>query len=187
MEPKVHYYIHKCPTLASPYPVPHQSSQCSPSHFCRIHFNIIPTLQKHNLIIVTGLVELLIQIFNIILLVFGCALIKSFGWPNLFSDYVGVMLRCCRLIAVQRLAQLIYWHFVALCYWENFVVSSVHWLKISFMYYVITVRVSGYRYRGPGFDPRGYQIFWIVVGLERGPLSLVSLVRSIEELLEWKK
>ena len=45
-------------------------------------------------------------------------------------------------------------------------------------------RVSGYRYRGSGFDPRRYQIFWVVVGLERGPLSLV---RSIEELLEWKK
>jgi len=37
------------------------------------------------------------------------------------------------------------------------------------------------------FDPRRYQIFWVVVGLERSPLSLVSLVRSIEELLEWKK
>jgi hypothetical protein len=33
-----------------------------------------------------------------------------------------------------------------------------------------------------GFDSR-YQIFWEVVGLERGPLSLV---RIIEELLEWK-
>ena len=51
----------------------------------------------------------------------------------------------------------------------------------------LVVRVSGYRYSGPGFDPRRYQIFWVVVGLERGPLSLVSLVRSIEELLEWKK
>ena len=51
----------------------------------------------------------------------------------------------------------------------------------------LVVGVSGYRYRGPGFDPRRYQIFWVVVGLERGPLSLVSLVRSIEELLEWKK
>ena len=48
----------------------------------------------------------------------------------------------------------------------------------------LVVRVSGYRYRGPGFDPRRYQIFCVVVGLERGPLSLV---RSIEELLEWKK
>jgi hypothetical protein len=31
-----------------------------------------------------------------------------------------------------------------------------------------------------GFDSRRYQIFWEVVGLERGPLSLV---RTIEELL----
>jgi hypothetical protein len=33
---------------------------------------------------------------------------------------------------------------------------------------------------GFGFDSRRYQIFWEVVGLERGPLSLVS---TIEELL----
>ena len=45
----------------------------------------------------------------------------------------------------------------------------------------LVVRVSGYRYRGPGFDSRRYQIFWVVVGLERGPLSLV---RPTEELLE---
>jgi len=37
----------------------------------------------------------------------------------------------------------------------------------------LVVRVSGYRYRGPEFDPWRYQIFWVVVGLERGPLSLV--------------
>jgi hypothetical protein len=46
----------------------------------------------------------------------------------------------------------------------------------------LVVRVPGYRSWGPGFDSRRYQIFW-VVGLERGPLSLV---RIIEELLEWK-
>jgi hypothetical protein len=34
-----------------------------------------------------------------------------------------------------------------------------------------------------GFDSRRYQIFWEVVGLERGPLSLVS---TIEELFERK-
>jgi hypothetical protein len=34
-----------------------------------------------------------------------------------------------------------------------------------------------------GFDSRSYQIFREVVGLERGPLSLVS---TTEELLEWK-
>ena len=47
--------------------------------------------------------------------------------------------------------------------------------------YGLVVRVSGYRYRGLGFDSRRYQIFRVIVGLERGPLSLV---RSIEELLE---
>jgi hypothetical protein len=47
----------------------------------------------------------------------------------------------------------------------------------------LVVRVPGYRSRRPGFDSRSYQIFWDVVGLERGPLSLV---RIIEELLEWK-
>jgi hypothetical protein len=45
------------------------------------------------------------------------------------------------------------------------------------------VRVPGYRSRGSGFDSRRYQIFWEVVGLERGPLSLVS---TTEELLETK-
>jgi hypothetical protein len=38
---------------------------------------------------------------------------------------------------------------------------------------ILVVRVSGYGYRGPGFDPRRCQIFCLVVGLERGPLSLV--------------
>jgi hypothetical protein len=47
----------------------------------------------------------------------------------------------------------------------------------------LVVRVSGYRSRGPGFDSRRYQIFWKVVGPERGRLSLVSIT---EELLEWK-
>jgi hypothetical protein len=47
----------------------------------------------------------------------------------------------------------------------------------------LVVRVPDYRSRGPGFDFRRYHIFWEVVGLERGPLSLV---RITEELLEWK-
>jgi hypothetical protein len=37
--------------------------------------------------------------------------------------------------------------------------------------------------RRPGFDSRRYQIFWEVVGLERGPLSLVS---TTDELLDRK-
>jgi hypothetical protein len=45
----------------------------------------------------------------------------------------------------------------------------------------LVVRVRGYRSRGPGFDSRSYQIFWEVLDMKRGPLSLV---RIIEELLE---
>jgi hypothetical protein len=45
----------------------------------------------------------------------------------------------------------------------------------------LVVRVPGYRYRGPGFDSRRYQIFSEVVGLKRGPLSLV---RIMEELFQ---
>jgi hypothetical protein len=42
---------------------------------------------------------------------------------------------------------------------------------------------SGHRFRGPRFDSRRYAINREVVGLERGPLSLV---RITEELLERK-
>jgi hypothetical protein len=45
----------------------------------------------------------------------------------------------------------------------------------------LVVRVPGYRSRGSGFNSWRYQIFSEVVGLERGPLSLV---RIIEELLK---
>ena len=82
----------------------------------------------------------------------------------------------------------------SICYHHT---ETSEWSKITKIHFYkyeiydrlcgLVVRVSGYRYRGPGFDPRRYQIFWVVVGLERGPLSLVSIVRSIEELLEWKK
>jgi hypothetical protein len=47
----------------------------------------------------------------------------------------------------------------------------------------LVVRIPGYRFRCPGFDSRRYQIFWEVVGVERGPLCLL---RIIEELLERK-
>jgi hypothetical protein len=45
------------------------------------------------------------------------------------------------------------------------------------------LRASGYRSRGPWFDSRRHQIFLEVAGLERGPLSFISIN---EELLEWK-
>jgi hypothetical protein len=45
----------------------------------------------------------------------------------------------------------------------------------------LVVRVLDYRCRGPGFDSRALQKK--IVGLERGPLSLVS---TTEELLDTK-
>jgi hypothetical protein len=35
----------------------------------------------------------------------------------------------------------------------------------------LLVRLPGCLPIGPGFDSRSYQIFWVAVGLERGPLS----------------
>jgi hypothetical protein len=43
----------------------------------------------------------------------------------------------------------------------------------------LVVRVPGYRSRGHGFDSWRYQIFWEVVGLERGPLSLVRITEEL--------
>jgi hypothetical protein len=57
----------------------------------------------------------------------------------------------------------------------------------------LVVRVPGYRSRGHGFDSRRYQIFWEVVGLEWGPLSLVRMyvcirggtIRPLHRDLQW--
>jgi hypothetical protein len=46
------------------------------------------------------------------------------------------------------------------------------------------VRLPDYKSRDPGLDSRRYRIFWEVVGLERGPLSLVS---TKEELIVRKR
>jgi hypothetical protein len=43
----------------------------------------------------------------------------------------------------------------------------------------LVVRVPGHRYRSPGSHSRRYQIFWEVVGLEQGPLSLVKIIEEI--------
>jgi hypothetical protein len=43
----------------------------------------------------------------------------------------------------------------------------------------LVVRVPGYRSREPGLDSRRYQIWWEVVGLERGPLSLVITIEGL--------
>jgi hypothetical protein len=44
----------------------------------------------------------------------------------------------------------------------------------------LMVRIPGYRSKGSGFDSRQYQIFWEVVGLVQGPLSLVNTIELLE-------
>jgi hypothetical protein len=43
----------------------------------------------------------------------------------------------------------------------------------------LVARVPGYRSSGPAFGSRLYQVFWGIVGLERGPLSLVSITEEL--------
>jgi hypothetical protein len=57
---------------------------------------------------------------------------------------------------------------------------SPFWNSVFYCLCGLVVRIPVYRSRGPWFDSRRYQIFWEVVRLERGPLSLVS---TTEELL----
>jgi hypothetical protein len=46
----------------------------------------------------------------------------------------------------------------------------------------LVVRVPGYRFRSPGLDSRRYQIFWEVLGQQRGKLSLISITEKLLEL-----
>jgi hypothetical protein len=66
--------------------------------------------------------------------------------------------------------------------WIVLLENVVLWRLKTFnlIFWVLVVRLPGYRSRGPGFDSRRYQIFWEVVGLERGPLNFAS---TIEDLL----
>jgi hypothetical protein len=68
------------------------------------------------------------------------------------------------------------WRFIL----NNLYTGSFRFLLICAVHCGLVVRVPGYRSRGTAFDSLRYQIFWEVVGLERGPLSLMS---TIEELL----
>jgi hypothetical protein len=43
----------------------------------------------------------------------------------------------------------------------------------------LVVKVSGYRFRDPDSIPAIPDFFWEVVGLERGPLSLVMIIEEL--------
>jgi hypothetical protein len=111
--------------------------------------------------------------------------------------------RCSSVVHSQALRHLDYWtqplnmhmrvwyldcHEAGLCCY--LVINLENLLRQLQLFYLhldrfcdLVVRVRGYRSRGPGFDSQRYQIFWKVVGVERGSLSLVLI---IVELLEWK-
>jgi hypothetical protein len=93
------------------------------------------------------------------------------------SEGFIVLLSCSRLLLGQYLKSP--GHAVCFHVISNLLLTTIQSASLC----GLVVRVPGYRSRGPGFYSRRYQIFSGVVGLERGPLSLV---RIIEELLERK-
>jgi hypothetical protein len=77
---------------------------------------------------------------------------------------------------------------VKLCLYRTFARNSSH-VCINMLLYSTRLSLwssgqsSWLQIQRPGFDYRRYQIFWEVMGLERGPLGLMS---TTEELL-WRK
>jgi hypothetical protein len=53
------------------------------------------------------------------------------------------------------------------------------YLFLRFTFFSFSDHSYWLQIQGSGFDSRHYQIFWEVVGLERGPLSLVSTVGEL--------
>jgi hypothetical protein len=76
------------------------------------------------------------------------------------------------------------------CHWFDSIAIKLQLLKAKsgdlesgFHWEILVYIRSWLQIQRSGFDSRRCQIFWEVVGLQRDPLSLVS---TIEELLEWK-
>jgi hypothetical protein len=113
----------------------------------------------------------------------GCSL-SSFGFAFIFLDFFFLFLFC-------ELTPMSIWNIET----DRPLINAFNPMKSEFnrnknitvfwddRLCGLLVRVSGYRSRGPRFDSRLSHIFWEIVRLERGPLSLV---RITEELLERK-
>jgi hypothetical protein len=71
-----------------------------------------------------------------------------------------------------------------LCYKPEGRGFETRWGELNFLIHLILPAARGPGLYSAGFDIRRYQIFWESVGLEMGPLSLVS---TIEELLGRKR
>jgi hypothetical protein len=57
--------------------------------------------------------------------------------------------------------------------------DTIQWHSVVNRFCGLVVRVPGYRSKRPEFDSRRYQIFQEIVGLEQGPLSLVSTTEEL--------
>jgi hypothetical protein len=108
---------------------------------------------------------------------------------QVFQDFVYYIVSCILLTSLHTVV-FFYYRIFQTVFSEQWISKYVRLMsiKISISSFLdrlcgLVVRVPGYRSRGLGFDSWRYQIFWEVLGLEQGPLSLV---RIIEELPEWK-
>jgi hypothetical protein len=103
-------------------------------------------------------------------------------WYQRKKKNIALILHCCYCFLSAKYSELCSIVFPSMKLCVHLMLIERHFFFIDCLCGLV-VRGPGYRSKGSGFDSRGYQIFWEVVGQEWGPLSLV---RMTEELLEWK-
>jgi hypothetical protein len=120
----------------------------------------------------------------------NCAL--QYYFPGTKSDQINMALSFHIINVIQKTSHVTWKHVIIVfnLHYLHFIIKLIQWLiNVIANYYTITPvndRLCGLVVRKwlqiqrSGFQSRRCQIFWEVIGLERGPLSLVS---TVEELL----
>jgi hypothetical protein len=86
----------------------------------------------------------------------------------------------CVKIPVQNFSKFQLFYFIALTHSNYLNVPDAYYNMCGFPCLCgLVVKSSWLQILRQGFDSRHYQIFWEVVGLERGPLSLVSTTEQL--------
>jgi hypothetical protein len=147
--------------------------------------------------------KLRVYVCNILLFILMLTLVGSLFWAVLFyftrarsdaecipSFPVLFMLRCSNCRVVKFVVTFIRKDpIVSVCgtssrfAWFQSLLYFIYYFRSAWPPLWSSGQSSWLQIRRPGFDSWHYQIFWEVVGLERGPLSLVS---TTEELLDRK-